>query len=137
MERQSVHDLVMALYGTRDPGTRVEALIQVVLDLMVEVEALRGALTRLFPDRGAGPVPWSANPTLTASKGAYAAAYVDASYTSHDGSGPSGGLEKILALFYPVRGDAPREVLMLRRLGFSDVEIARFLEAAEEAETFT
>jgi hypothetical protein len=50
-------------------------------------------------------------------------------------------LDKLLARFYPMVADEMgrtwRECLLLERLGFSQVEIAEYKKAAEDAEMFT
>jgi hypothetical protein len=142
MNRQSVGDIVMALYGGGDPAVRLETLSRLLVDLLVEVEALRGAVAQLSvgaagrPVHGRYDIPCH-DETLVEGKQAYPAAYVDAAYVLHNAAGPTGGIEKLLARFYPANGDESRETLMLRRLGFSDAEIAQFVEAAEQAEIFT
>ena len=142
MDRQSVRNLVMTLYGASDPQSRINALTQIVIDLLVEVEALRGALIQLEPCAAQSKVHQGYDipchdDALTQGKGVYATSYVDAAYTLHNSAGPSSGLEKLLARFYPVDGAGPRESAMLRRLGFTRAEIVQFLEAADEAEMFT
>ena len=113
---------------------RTEVLVALVFDLLLEVEALRAAL--LSSDAG------------TAGKAsAYARAYQDTAYLTHNACGPSSGLEKLLALYYPQAAESDdqtwgerrtwRECLFLRRLGFSEEEIRAYKEAAAHAETFT
>jgi hypothetical protein len=142
MNRRSVRDLVMALYGAGDPAARIDALASVVIDLLVEVEALRGAALgaqggdRGEPVHGGYDIPCH-DETLAEGKGAYSAAYVDAAYVLHNAAGPTGGVEKLLARYYPAGGSGPREALMLKRLGFSAAEVARFVAAAEHAGQFS
>jgi hypothetical protein len=79
--------------------------------------------------------------SLSAGKSPYRAWYLNTVYTSHNAAGPSSGTEKVLATFYPstsVEGQPDwRECLVLRRLGFTEEEVARYVQAASEAETFT
>ena len=142
MSHQSIRDIAMVLYGAGNAAVRTEALTRLVIDLMVEIEALRAALVQSQvggagkPVHGGYDIPCH-DETLADGKGAYAAAYVDAAYVLHNSAGPSGGVEKLLARFYPAGAAEPREALMLRRLGFSESEVARFAEAAEQAEQFS
>jgi hypothetical protein len=109
-------------------------LVAIILDLLMEVEALRTAVL--------------ASQTETSGKDSdYARAYRDTAYLTHNAAGPSSGLEKLLAQFYPRsleregrderQGRAWRECLFLRRLGFTEDEIRAYKEEAEEAEAFT
>ncbi len=71
--------------------------------------------------------------------GCGAKAYADTAWLTHCATGPSDGWEKLLAEYYSwdAKPSEWRECLMLKRLGFSDAEIARYMESACEAETFT
>ena len=65
-------DLIRALFSTRSGADqRAEALLEIVLDLMVEVEALRRALLASEDD---------------ASRDAYRKAYAETAYLLHDAS---------------------------------------------------
>jgi hypothetical protein len=111
----------------RRESHRIEALTQIVLDLMVEVEALRGALLT-DPSRRGDPV----------NKGSYASSYRDTAYLTHDASGCEPRVLKLMQLFYPSERESLwREILMLRRLGFSEKEIDLYKEEAKRAEMFT
>ncbi len=139
---KSAREIAWALSGMGELPDRVAVLAQVVIDLLVEVEALRDALARTKaggaarPAHGGYDIPCT-DAELTEGKAAYPAAYVDAAFVPHNGAGPSSGLEKLLARFYPADGAAPRETLMLDRLGFTEAEIARFHQAARQANDFT
>jgi hypothetical protein len=119
---------------TSPPDPRVDVLVAMVLDLMMEVEALRAA--HLAPDVSACDT-----------EAGYARAYKDTAYLTHNSSGPSSGLDKLLGLFYPAEADTRRsasgeqrtwrECLMLRRLGFSEEQVRVYKEEAARAETFT
>jgi hypothetical protein len=109
-------------------------LVAIVFDLLMEVEALRKAV--LASKLGVG-----------GKASAYGRAYEETAYLTHNACGPSSGLEKLLALFYPRVAEEDgqswqgrrtwRECLLLRRLGFSDEQVRAYKEAAEQAETFT
>lgn len=102
---------------------KIEALTAMVFDLLVEVEALRATALKLESgSQGANSV--------------YGQAYRETAYRSHSSAGPSTGSEKMLGLFYPSK-EPCRELLMLRRLGFSEEEIHSFQHAALDAETLT
>ncbi len=113
---------------------RMEVLVAMVFDLLMEVEALRKVVSA--SKLGVG-----------GKNSAYGRAYEETAYLTHNACGPSSGLEKLLALFYPRGAEEKgkswrerrtwRECLLLRRLGFSDEEVRAYKEAAEQAETFT
>jgi hypothetical protein len=145
MSNPSFYDIVTSLYGGGDSAARVDALCRLVVDLVVEVEALREALLQLCPETRGNhvhkgyDVPCHDN-ALIDGKSAYQAAYVNAAYVRHNAAGPFGSIEKLLARFYAVDGTVeigPRESVMLRRLGFSEEEIARFRAAVKRAEQFS
>lgn len=108
--------------------SKIQILVAMILDLLMEVEALRAAL--LATDAGA-----------TGKDSAYGRVYRSTAYLTHNSCGTSAGLEKLLALFYPDKVQANRrtwrESLMLRRIGFSEADIGTYKEEAEQAETFT
>ncbi|QEL19570.1 hypothetical protein [Limnoglobus roseus] len=142
MKQHSVRDLAMALYGAGDAVAKIDVLSRIVIDLLVEVEALRGAVHQSHGGGAADPVHAGYDipchdKTLTDGKAAYPTAYVDAAYALHNAAGSTGGVEKLLARFYSTTGAEPREALMLRRLGYSDAEISRFKAAVEHAEQFS
>ena len=118
-------DVTSALLGgptTRqdDLAERVDVLSAIVLDLLTEMEALR---------------------TVLADDPAYRRCYRESSLLAHDARGCTTGAEKMILRYYPRQtstgGRSWRESLMLQRLGFSNAEIARYREEAEEAETYT
>ena len=133
------HEILQALFmpasnkaAHADP--RIEVLVALVFDLMMEVEALRKVVSA--SKLGVG-----------GKDSAYGRAYEETAYLTHNACGPSSGLEKLLALFYPRVAEEEdqswrqrrtwREGLLLQRLGFSDEEVRAYKEAAEQAETFT
>ena len=121
MNDPTSHEVARTLFGpSAELEQRIGMLTAVVVDLMVEVEALRGALIGV-----AG----------------YREAYKQTGLLSHDSTGPSMGLEKVIDRFYPRDGDAGgrvwRESLMLRRLGFSADDVAAYREEAKGMETRT
>ena len=133
---------MIALCGGGDSAARLSVLSRLVVDLLVEVEALSGALAASHAGAASGPTHQGYDTpchdeALTDGEGAYPGAYVDAAYVLHNAAGPTGGVEKLLARFYPDGAAGPREALMLRRLGFSEAEIDRFVAAAEQAGQFS
>jgi len=99
---------------------RFRLLTTAFIDLAMEVEALREAQI-------AGST--------------YRQAYRDSALLTHDSTGPSSGIEKLLSRFYP-KSSGPdgrnwREVLVLERLGFTPKEILKYQEEAELHETRT
>jgi len=132
-------EILQALFMTAstkgaEGDPRIEVLVAMVFDLLMEVEALRTVVSA--SKLGAG-----------GKDSAYSRAYQETAYLTHNACGPSSGLEKLLALFYPsqAEGEGPswrerrtwRECLLMRRLGFSDEEVRAYKVAAEQAETFT
>ena len=114
--------------GGAEANSRIEILATMVFDLLTEVEALRKVV-------------------LEARQPAYGRAYEETVYLTHNSAGPSSGLEKLLALFYPRESEDGddgraeqrtwRECLLLRRLGLSEEEILAYKERAQKAEFFT
>lgn len=96
-----------------DLQKKVDTLVTVVVDLLIEVEALRECLA-------------------TGTK--YREAYRKTGLCAHDSTGPSMGWDKVVALFYPADRDddgrAWREALLLRRLGCTADEIASYRREA-------
>lgn len=123
MSRPTLRSLVMSTVEERNL-----ALISLISDLLVEVEALREAVLRL--SAGAG--------TDTSS---YREAYREAALIAHNSAGTRSGLDKLLDRFYPgasESGEQPmREVIMPRRLGMSQPEIEAFEKEAKELEMLT
>jgi hypothetical protein len=125
-----------------DPASRIAALERIVLDLMMEIEALRTALIEgttgaqsarldedaLVDDPHGVPGPHTV----------YGKAYLKTAWLTHWSAGASSGFDKLLAMFYP-RGVHPawRECGILKRLGYSDEAIGRYRENASSAETCT
>jgi hypothetical protein len=95
---------------------------------MIEVEALRAAVIL-----GKGEA--------SAKESHYARAYLETAHLTHNSAGPSSGFDKLLDLYYPAHTDSEdrswREVLMLRRLGFSEVDIDQFKREAKRAELYS
>jgi hypothetical protein len=123
MPRPTVASLVMSTVDERNI-----TLISMVSDLLVEVEALREAVIRLSASAGRDA-------------SSYRDAYLETALLSHNSAGPSTGVDKILALFYPDQSEADgrplREVVMLRRLGMSQAELDAFQKEAKDLEVLT
>ena len=122
-------DMVLALL-TSSGDARNEALLVVVLDLLMEVEALREALISL-----------SSGTAAATSSTQCLAAYRETAFLSHNAAGPTSGLEKIIARFYPKTREVDsrtwREAVLLKRLGMVEAEFESFKARAREAEAYT
>jgi len=93
---------------------RLELLQGVVVDLLIEIDALRSTLADAAPEL----------------RKAYAARYRDAALLSHNGAGFMSPIEKVLLSFIDVDGLGEgelREEPMLRRLG---LDVAAYRSAA-------
>jgi hypothetical protein len=139
-------EIISSLFAARDRDVHIDVLVTLVLDLFMEVEALREALIRIdsrtFEPRGGEYFELDyESSVLSFGKSTYQKAYLDAAYETHNNAGPSGGLDKLLARFYPAAGDdlgrTWRECLLLERLGFSPFEINEYKNAAQDAEMLT
>lgn len=139
-------DIVSTLFARPDLDARIGVLVTLMMDLFMEVEALRGALFRLegFKPDARAEVDFEigySGLVLAFGKSVYQKAYLETTFETHNNSGPSGGLDKLLARFYPPAADEMgrtwRECLLLAHLGFSQSETAEYKRAAEEAEMFT
>jgi hypothetical protein len=106
---------------------RTEVLVTLLRDVLMEVEALREAM--LQSDAGSG-----------GKRSAYARVYRETALLTHNSAGPSSGLDKLLARFYPPEskeGRIWREALMLRRLGLCADEVEEYKRDATEAGLLT
>jgi hypothetical protein len=137
-------EICEALLSSSSLNLRVEALVKLVLDLLMEVEAVREVLVRAVEETRGAPAQCGCDvpcPGEFPGKAGYQRTYLDTAYLTHNAAGPTSGFEKLLARFYPedttANGRRWREVLMLERLGFSKEEIERFKDAATEAKWFT
>jgi hypothetical protein len=132
MKRKTLEDISTSLAGDGHTGpveARVDVLEAVVRDLLMEVEALRQALLHSAPGSGG-------------KQSTYANAYREIGLLAHNSSGPTSGLEKLLARFYKRAGEQReaaygREILMLRRLGFTEADVEAYAQEAENAEQLT
>jgi hypothetical protein len=131
-------EIIHALLAARSGNLQVNILVSLILDLFMEVEALREALikierTILEPLSG-GEV----ESAPSSGKSTYQRAYLDAAFETHNNEGEYGGLDKLLARFYPSAADdlgrTWRECLLLERLGFSPAEIDEYKTVAQAAE---
>jgi hypothetical protein len=97
-----------------------------VLDLFVEVEALREAL--LMSPLGYG-----------GARSPYGMAYLKTALLTHHAGGVANGHEKLMHQFYGQAywGGEWRAFLFMRRLGFSTDDISQYLREAQEVETYT
>jgi hypothetical protein len=135
-----VRNLLSVLLGHEgDQAGRIEVLGRVVLDLLMEVEALRRSVMDL--SSRAGPVDRGEDihggdrHGLAGPRTVYEKAYTDTAWLTHWSAGPTSGWEKLLAEYYSRAIAAEwRECIMLKRLGFSDADIAKYKESASHAE---
>ena len=115
------HEIAMALLEVSPPPSdsgRVAALAHLVIDLLQEVEALRLLAMRSNPQE-------------------YARAYESSAELAHNAAGITTGLEKLIALYCNDRDAGPREILLLKRLGYSSDELRRFANVLEHAQALT
>jgi hypothetical protein len=101
--------------------SREETLAIVVLDLLMEVEALRTTVTKLAE---------SSLPPESA-RAAVSDGYREIALLTHDSTGPSDGWEKLLARFFPTESLGSgerrwREAIFMTRLGCSGQEIEAY-----------
>ena len=109
---------------------QIGALKEIVIDLMMEIEALRSAMIEEAKSKGIDP-----------KDSFYGKAYRDTGLLTHCAVGPSSGRDKLLTRFISVKTTANgiqlREALMLLKLGYSPDEIAGYANDAEHGEMLT
>lgn len=127
---------------------RLATLERIVLDLMMEIEALRACVMELS---SSAVRPEENSDALAPSPGGvdgdhspYGKAYMQTAWLTHWAAGPTSGFDKLLKHFYgrssTSKGAHPgqyRELLMLQRLGYSEAQIAQYVQNADAAETCT
>lgn len=135
-------------FESRSPEQRLETLERIALDLMMEIEALRATVIELSTqvslipagddvlDDGPAGVPGQHAP--------YGKAYLETAWRSHCSAGASSGWDKILEQFYgngwgEIAAGAKcwRELLILRRLGYSEAQLMQYVDSAQAAETYS
>ncbi len=133
-------EIIHALLAARSGNLQGNILVSLILDLFMEVEALREALIKIdsrLHEPTAGD-EFEAGSILRLAKSTYKRAYLDVAFETHNNEGEYGGLDKLLAKFYPSSADdlgrTWRECLLLERLGFSPVEIDAYKTVAQAAE---
>jgi hypothetical protein len=113
------------------PLPREEALAVATFALLMEVEALREALTRVT----------KAVLPAEAAQSAVGSAYRDTALLTHDCTGSSDGWSNLLMTFFPRSVEAGerswRETIFMKRVGFSDMEIEAYKKEARGAEAKT
>lgn len=130
------------------PNERIATLERIVVDLMMEIEALRAAVLVLSERAGLQPVSDHVlDPSPAGVAGphtVYGRAYLETAVLTHDATGPTSGKDKLLELFYgSPRSDGMdkvhdcRELNMLIRLGYDDSQKADYVASASAAETRT
>lgn len=130
------------------PEQRLETLERIVLDLMMEIEALRSAMIRLTSRKGATVVGQCVldNPAagVTPPHTVYGEAYLTTAWLSHWSAGPTCGQDKLVETFYGdenqrANWDAGRwrEILILLRLGYDRQQLSQYQASARAAEICT
>ncbi len=122
----SARELHAALFAHYSQGGGASAVVTVLVRLLVEVEALREALSH--PD------------TPQAVRQCYREAYARVAVLSHNAAGLSGGMEKVLERFVPesVPGQSyASEMGMLERLGATAEQRREVGAEMELAQQFT
>lgn len=109
------HQLGIQIMASHDPGQRAMAMSSLIMELLVEVQALREAVAE-----------------VPAAKAAYRAAYERVCVLSHNSAGVTPGEVKVLQQF--LNG---REGTWLGRLGASADEVAAFEKECRKVETYT
>lgn len=112
----------------------VRLLTLLVIELLREVEALREAQINESQAKGIPP-----------KNSYYGKAYKETALLTHNSAGPSGGIDKLLALWDGYSEQVPqsrygsflREILMLERLGFTEEEIKQYIRETEFLEQLT
>ena len=132
-------EIIHALLAARSGNLQVNILVSLILDLFMEVEALREALIKIDSSLLEPTVDQTESGSiLNLAKSTYQRAYLDAAFEMHNNEGEYGGLDKLLARFYPSSADdlgrTWRECLLLARLGFSSAEIDEYKSVAQAAE---
>ncbi|MBW4642907.1 MAG: hypothetical protein KME23_07915 [Goleter apudmare HA4340-LM2] len=113
---------------------RFRLLTHLVIELLREVEALRKA--QINESQASGILPKDSH---------YGNAYQQTAYLTHNSAGPTGGIDKLLALWFGYPEQVPQsrygsfltEILMLRRLGLTEEEIKQYIQKAENLEQLT
>jgi len=131
-------EIIHALLSARSGNLQVNILVSLILDLFMEVEALREALIKIDNSLLEPAEEPEGRSILNLAKSTYQRAYLDAAFEIHNNEGAYGGLDKLLAKFYPSSADdlgrTWRECLLLERLGFSPAEIDEYKTVAQAAE---
>ena len=131
-------EIIHALLSARSGNLQVNILVSLILDLFMEVEALREALIKIDNSLLEPAEEPEGGSILNLAKSTYQRAYLDAAFEIHNNEGAYGGLDKLLAKFYPSSADdlgrTWRECLLLERLGFSPAEIDEYKTVAQAAE---
>jgi hypothetical protein len=131
-ERLFHHHSAPAIAGDQDArDQRLQDLSQVVSQLLLEVEALRAAVIELEARQG-----------MRGPGSPYAKAYRETFLLSHNSAGVRPGPFKVMDAYddgkvpdwygYPLR-----EVVMLKRLGYTDEEIAEYRSDVDHVSQLT
>jgi hypothetical protein len=138
-------DMKRALFS---PDEKVDSasLREIILTLMLEIEALRAAVIQLSHQSASDDDETVSESVLdeprhgvSGKHSAYGRAYLDAAWLTHCAAGPTSGWEKLVDRFFagPDPSQDWRELLMLRRFGYSPEQIAQYQREARQAESFS
>lgn len=134
-DRYQIAQILLSREDNISLEDKVQMLTELVFELLREVEALRAAQINQAESQGIAP-----------KESDYGKAYVNTALLTHNSAGPSGGLDKLLALWFgwtnqhiprTHRRFLAREVLILKRLGFTEQEITEYIKTAENFERRT
>lgn len=128
--------------------SRIQTLERIVLDLMMEIEALRMTVIKLTDKPPSEPesnnVLEEKHVGVSGDHSLYAQAYMETAWVTHWAAGPLSGWDKLIERFYhneaanyASRKMGYRELIMLRRLGYTPTQIDQYMDKAEAAETCT
>lgn len=122
----TAREIYQALFDYFGKGSSEATLVMMVFRLMIEVEAMREALSS--PD------------TPEHVRQSYRLAYERTAVLSHNAAGITGGMEKVLRRFFPQGTDSERfvpEMAMMERLGASSADLQALRDELETVETYT
>ena len=67
----------------------------------------------------------------------YGKLYREVCIESYNSCGPSSGEEKILRDWFYRSGEIPDEIIMLKKLGYSELEISAYLKKINDVSSYT
>lgn len=122
----TAREIYQALFDYFGKGSSEATLVMLVFRLMIEVEALREAL--------------SSSDAPEHVRQSYRLAYERTAVLSHNAAGITGGMEKVLRRFFPQGTGSERfvpEMAMMERLGATSEDLQALRDELETVETYT